>query len=408
LPKRKLFLRRIRIINETKNLNNSKEVMLVIEKKLFVSIFAFLFCVFSFASDPLAQVHSTEEILLSYVEDSRNNLASEKQKLTTSDSDIRIVTDEADAVLFILQKLKAGTPVNKDDWKRLFSTEGYSRLKARESGRKRSFEDVGFREFVQSSELLAKADALAETLTSWKQADMKAALTRALAYLPTGTAIRCKVYPVIKPWTNSFVYELKTNPAIFLYLNPEMNAAQLENTVAHELHHIGYAAACLPTYETEEFKNKPTKVRTVLEWVASFGEGFAMLAAAGGPDIHPHAVSPASDRERWDKDMANFNTDLRKVEDFFLDILDGRLKEEEEIRKVASSFFGIQGPWYTVGWKMAVTVEKTFGLAKLIGCLCDPLGFLVAYNDAAVRKNDLTGESLALWSSQLFRRLELP
>jgi hypothetical protein len=382
--------------------------MLVIEKKLFVSIFAFLFCDFSFASYLLAQVHPTEEILLSNVEDSRNNLASEKQQFTTLDSDIRIVTDEADAVLFILQKLKAGTHVSKDDWNRLFSTEGYSRLKARESRGKRSFKDLEFREYVQSSGLLAKADALTETLASWKQADMKAALTRALAYLPAGTAIRCKVFPVIKPWTNSFVYELKTNPAIFLYLNPEMNEAQLENTVAHELHHIGYAATCLPTYETEEFKNKPAKVRSVLEWIASFGEGFAMLAAAGGPDIHPHAVSPASDRERWDKDMANFNTDLRKVEDFFLDILDGRLKEEEEIRKVASSFFGIQGPWYTVGWKMAVTVEKTLGRAELIGCLCDPLGFLVAYNDAAAKKNDLTGESLALWSSQLFRRLELP
>ena len=47
------------------------------------------------------------------------------------------------------------------------------------------------------------------------------------------------------------------------------------------------------------------------------GEGFAMLAAAGGPDIHPHAVSDAKERARWDHDLANFNEDLKKVESFF-------------------------------------------------------------------------------------------
>ncbi len=321
--------------------------------------------------------------------------------------DIRLVSDEADAVLSILQKLKAGTPVSTDDWKGLFSTEGYIRLKGRESGLKRSFKDAEFREFVQSSELMAKADALTVTLIRWKQADMKAAATRALGYLPTGTAIRGKVYPVIKPWTNSFVYELKTDPAIFLYLNPEMSAAQLENTVAHELHHIGYAAACLPAYyETEEFKNKPAEVRTVLDSIGSFGEGVAMLAAAGGPDIHPWAAGPASDHERWDKDMANFNADLKKVETFFLDVLDGRLREEEEIRKVASSFFGVQGPWYTVGWKMSVVIEKTFGRGKLIDCLCRPALFLVTYNEAASKWSARTGESLAHWSPELLKRLE--
>src|SRR4030067_3172359 len=97
-----------------------------------------------------------------------------------------------------------------------------------------------------------------------------------------------------------------------------------------------------------------------------------MLAAAGGPDIHPHAASPAPDRERWDKDMANFNADLKKVEGFFLDVLDGRPKGEEAIREAGFSFFGIQGPWYTAGWKMAELIEQTFGRAKLIDSLCAP------------------------------------
>lgn len=326
--------------------------------------------------------------------------------LETPALDIRLVTDEADAVLSILQKTPAGEPPVEADWKRLFSTEGYVRLKKRELSLKRPFEDDDFKAFVLSPELRAKTAALAETLDRWKQPGMKAAASRALAYLPGGTAIRAKVYPVIKPKTNSFVFELQTDPAIFLYLNSDMNAEQFENTVAHELHHIGFAAACLPAYDGEEFKTKPAEARTVLEWIGSFGEGVAMLAAAGGPDVHPHAVSPAEDRDRWDKDMANFNADLKKVESFFLDVLDGRLKGEEAIREAGFSFFGIQGPWYTVGWKMAALIEKTFGRERLIGCLCDSAAFLLSYNEAAAEHNAETGESLALWSSDLIERIE--
>jgi hypothetical protein len=324
----------------------------------------------------------------------------------TSAVDIRLVTDEADAVMSILQKTKAGGPIGEADWERLFSTEGYVRLKKRESELKRAFEDAEFQKFVLSSELLAKTDALAETLARWKRADVNSAAARSLAYLPAGTAIRVKVYPVIKPQTNSFVFELKTDPAIFLYIDSEMDAAQFENTVAHELHHIGYAAACLPAYESEEFKKKPAEIRAVLEWIGAFGEGVAMLAAAGGPEVHPHASSPAADRERWDKDLANFNTDLKKVEAFFLDVLDGRLKGEEKIREVAFSFFGIQGPWYTVGWRMCVLIEETFGRARLIDCLCRPAALLFAYNDAAAKRSVQAGETLAVWSLDLLKRLE--
>ena len=109
----------------------------------------------------------------------------------------------------------------------------------------------------------------------------------------------------------------------------------------------------------------PANVQIALKLVGAFGEGFAMLAAAGGPDVHPHAVSGADERARWDKDVANFDADLKKVEQFLLDMLDGKLSEEE-IQKIGFSFFGIQGPWYTVGWKMSVVIEKTYGRARLI------------------------------------------
>ncbi|MEW5901559.1 MAG: hypothetical protein AB1715_08880, partial [Acidobacteriota bacterium] len=67
------------------------------------------------------------------------------QRQAASNLDIRLVTDEADAVLLILQKIKSGQPVADTDWKHLFSSEGYVRLKKREQSLKRPFEDEGFR-----------------------------------------------------------------------------------------------------------------------------------------------------------------------------------------------------------------------------------------------------------------------
>jgi hypothetical protein len=319
--------------------------------------------------------------------------------------DVRIVTDEAEAVLAIVQKMRTDGPPTPADWDHLFSAEGYVRLKKRELSLKRPFRDEDFRKFVLSAETAARASAFAATLDRWKKADLTAAAARALAYLPAGTTIRAKVYPVIKPQTNSFVFEVETDPAVFLYLDPDLDAPRFENTVAHELHHIGLASACVRAYETEEFKKKPAEVRAVLEWTGAFGEGVAMLAAAGGPDEHPHAVSPAPDRERWDKDMTNFNSDLRKVQQFFLDVLDGRLKGEEAIRETAFSFFGVQGPWYTVGWKMAAVIEKTFGRGRLVDCLCEPGKMLALYNEAAARRTSRTGEDLAEWSPELLKRI---
>ena len=125
-----------------------------------------------------------------------------------------------------------------------------------------------------------------------------------------------------------------------------------------------------------------------------------MLAAAGGPDIHPHAVSNLDERARWDKDLANFNDDLKKVEKFFLDVLEKRITGDE-IAKTGFTFFGTQGPWYSVGWKMAVLIEKTYGRARLIECFCDQRKLLPTYNEAAQKHNRESRESLAVWSGSL-------
>ena len=61
----------------------------------------------------------------------------------------------------------------------------------------------------------------------------------------------------------------------------------------------------------------------------------------------------------------------------------------------------ILGPWYTVGWKMAVIIEKIYGRARLIECMCDHRKLLSTYNEAALKHNRSSPEQLALWSRTL-------
>jgi putative zinc-dependent peptidase DUF5700 len=289
------------------------------------------------------------------------------------------------------------------DWHRLFSAEGYQRLKARETAMQRAFSDSGFSAFALSDTLGRRAPELRRALTAWERANLQVAGTRVLAYLPMDASIKATVYIVIKPRTNSFVWDLERDPAIFLYLDPAVTEAQFENTVAHELHHIGFASG--RAHADSILALLPDSVRAAAEWMGAFGEGFAMLAAAGGPDVHPHAMSPLADRMRWDDDMAHFNRDLRTLEGFFRDVITRRLATPDTVQAAASAFYGIQGPWYTVGWKMAVLIEQRFGRPELIRCMINPQRLLQRYNAAAADHNREQADTLAQWSPELVAAL---
>lgn len=322
------------------------------------------------------------------------------QSTASAAVNVQLVTDEAEAVLAILGKKKAGEAITDADWQRVFQSEGYVRLKKREASMQRSFEDADFKTFVLSDQLAARAEALAETLARWRNADVTRSARLALAYLPKDATIRAKIYPVIKPRDNSFVFEVKTDPAIFLYLDPAVSREKFENTLAHELHHIGYSGTCPRKGVVAQIEKLTPNAQKVIGWAGAFGEGFAMLAAAGGPNVHPHAVSSAEERARWDKDVANFNEDLKKVDTFFTEVLADKLTADQ-IREKGFSFFGVQGPWYTVGWRMSVLIEKTYGRAKLIECMCDQRVLLSTYNRAATNHNRTAGKPLALWSAAI-------
>jgi hypothetical protein len=326
----------------------------------------------------------------------------------SADADrIQITFDpnEAEAVLAIVTAARSGSPVDSGAWRRLFESRPYIRLKARESGMHRDFTDDEFKQFVLSPALATRADSLKRTLDAWKQTDLTASARRVLAYLPDSARIRASVYPMIKPRGNSFVFQPSTDAAIILYLDPVQSAAEFENTVAHEMHHIGFAS--VSAQEEARFEGLEPRLKQAVTWMGAFGEGFAMLAAAGGPDIHPHASSPAKERARWDRDMTHFNRDLKVLQEFFLDVLNGKLESDEEIQTAAFTFYGVQGPWYTVGYKMAVVVEKRFGRPALIECMQDPRLLFVRY-DAAATELNRKGSRLALWSPELLKRIQPP
>jgi hypothetical protein len=212
-------------------------------------------------------------------------------------------TSEADQVLGILALREAGRPIDDARWTTLFVTPPYQRLKQREQKIGEQFHDVSgvftdedFRKVVLSDELKSLAPRLRETLERWKQADLRRSAERVLAYLPDEAVIRAKVYPVIKPAVNSFVWELSSDPTIFLYLDPEVTRDKFDNNVAHELHHIGLGSLG-PVY-AEKTAALPERARTAAESLSLVGGligsllGFGVTLMAGQAFEDGLPVSP--------------------------------------------------------------------------------------------------------------------
>jgi len=316
--------------------------------------------------------------------------------------DVRLVADEADAALAILDARRRGVPPTAADWRRLFGTAGYQHVHEREASVGRAFTDSAFRAFLLADTLLDRVPALDTTLARLERVDASAAARRALRYLPAGTPIRARMYLEIKPLPNSFVFTGRDAvPSIFLAVRPRESPAQLENTLAHELHHIGLDAAC----PERAFAHAHPAERVLLRFLGAFGEGQAMLAAAGSPAVDPHAADDDSIRARWDRDVAHAATDIDTLSRFFDAVLDGRLTSADSVRAQAATYYGVQGPWYTVGWLMAATIERELGRPALIGTLCEPTRFLALYDDAA-RRADGRGAALPRWDASLLARLE--
>ena len=299
--------------------------------------------------------------------------------------EVQVDLDEAEAALAIMNAAASDAPVPDSAWTRLHAAAGYRRLAERERAMGRPFTDDAFAAFLRSDTLLARTPALAAAVQRWRAVDVSGAARRAASYLPADQPLRATLFPVIKPRDNSFVWELDRDPAFFVYVDPSVGAAEQQNVIAHELHHVGLAAACRAPAATPT-DSVAARRQAALQWLGAFGEGVAMLAAAGGPAVHPHATSADSVRARWDRDVANAPADLARVATFLTRVLDGAVSGDA-LRTEAMALYGEQGPWYTVGYVMARVVETAHGRARLVGALCDPVALLTAYESAAVQLN---------------------
>lgn len=314
---------------------------------------------------------------------------------------VAIDDGEARAALAILSDENAGRAATSDEWNRLFATAGYRRLKQREAEFKRAFSDDDFRKFLADPKQIAMTGQLQATLSAWRAKDLSEMEARAQAYLPDGSAMHATIYPLVKPRTNSFVYQLDTDPAIMLYLDPAMTADQFSNTVSHELLHVGDAENCPPADVAAGEKSFTPRQRTFNEWLSAFGEGWAVLAAAGGPNGDPHWEDSQRDRDRWNTQMGTFGSDFEDLQSFFKSIMTGKLEGDAVAAKGFTYFGDYQGPWYTVGYRMDVTIEHQFGRRTLVAALCDKRKYLQTYNDAARKQNESASAALPLWDADV-------
>ena len=313
---------------------------------------------------------------------------------------VKLDTSESEQVLAIVTKRKQAQPITDADWQALFATEPYQRLKKREAAMHRDFSDDDFKRFVLADELTQQYDELTRTLAAWKNADLRAGGLRVLQYLPAQATIHVKVFPEIKPKHNSFVFDVDSDPAIFLYLDPKVSQQEFDNTVSHEMHHIGLSST--DELYAEKIAKLTPPAQKAAQWMGAFGEGLAVLAAAGGPDVPPNRYSQPDVQQNWERGMRNFDRDLRTLDEFFLQVLHGNLKGEAADRKAFTFFGEIQGPWYTVGYGMAVLVEKRYGRAALIECMLDPRLLLERYNQAA-EESMASRAGLARWSPEVLK-----
>jgi hypothetical protein len=312
---------------------------------------------------------------------------------------LRVLTTEASDALAIMASQDSARRIKL--WRELVATEEYQRFTQRDSVFHRTRSEASFYAWLTADSVIARAPVLRHTFTEWSRADIAGAGRLSAAYLPSGTPVHASLYFVIKPQHNTFVYDLDEDPAIFVSIDPTINRAQFENEVAHELHHIGYAAAC----RAADTANTVTAMDTVARWMSSFGEGWAMLAAAGGPNVNPHWESDSADRARWDADYAHVGDGMEQLSELFAAVLDRRLPGPDSIQARAMGFFGIQGPWYTVGYLMVRTVEVTYGRPRLLSMLCDPVKLVLTYEEAARAANARSETKLPLWPHTLIKAL---
>ncbi|HXT14227.1 MAG TPA: DUF5700 domain-containing putative Zn-dependent protease [Gemmatimonadaceae bacterium] len=319
------------------------------------------------------------------------------QPLTTT---VQLVADESEASVAIIEHHAHAEPVEPSEWRALFNSAGYRALVARDSTFGSPRDDSAFARFLMRDSLAARVRDLSEQVRAMAHLDVTRAAQQALSYAPPNARIVATIFPVVKPQSNSFVFGPDTAPQLFLFVNVDETSAHFFNRLTHELHHVALNTACA----ADPAPTLAEPVHALVRNLGGFGEGLAMLAAAGSPNVDANAESDAATRARWDAGVRAYPRQFAQIEKMVRDVVEGRIATRDSVRALAQTFYGAQGPWYVVGWKMAATIEQVFGRQTLIAAMCDPRRLMAAYNRAAA----LASTSLPRWDPQLLAALRTP
>jgi hypothetical protein len=87
----------------------------------------------------------------------------------------------------------------------------------------------------------------------------------------------------------------------------------------------------------------------------------------------------------WDLGAERFADNLEELNQFFLDTVRGDLLNDAVAHEGRIFFGNGDGPWYTVGYRMALTIERKFGRTALVATLADPRQFVSKTTEVKAR-----------------------
>jgi len=314
---------------------------------------------------------------------------------------IEIIYDEVEDCLDLLNKTLEST-ARLSDWNRLFQTRGFKLLKKRELEMENSFSDSEFQAYLQSQANKSFVHSYMNSLQHFKDIDLLDIQKKVMKYLPKKAFFNTTIIPVIKPKKNSFVHRIEGESYLFTSLEPDCLKAKLENKLIHELHHIGLDSV----YDPKKYQTLDKNTQKMIEWTNAFGEGFAMLAAVGGPQYHPVPFDETA-KEVWDENIKNFEVDFNQIQRFLFSILEGQFEDDKALKAKGMELMmnnGGQGSWYTVGWKLSVIIEAVLGRKALIDCMEDLRNVYLNYNKAVEIYNNKHGLKLPFWDEKIINQ----
>ena len=201
---------------------------------------------------------------------------------------------------------------------------------------------------------------------------LKKALSCAQEALPPQARVEATVYLLADGRSTGYV----VGKCIVLDLLQVSNSAEIEATLAHELHHIG-ASSLLPAPCPD------TYLRAALEILTDL--------------VQEGAATYWIDNQRFSATQA----DYIQIEAFLRDVLSERLGAEEIASRRQGLVQGAYGPLYQVGNEMIAALASAYGEDWVQAHLGDPVGLFRTWEEKRKTSSILSQEVLSLLDDAL-------